>query len=118
MDNKDIIFTVIFLISLISFIYFLGVSITGLATMHCEDGECRKLCRFDSECTDGNCCDMGGYGVCKTDCEKTFRIIPEADVSKIPRMESPSPYRNGTILYLILIILTIIVAIIYFKRKK
>jgi len=127
MHAKDLTFTVIFVTTLVVLLYFLGVSITGYVaqSMYCEKGICREFCRFDSDCINGKetCCQKDDFGVCEVSsiCEKPYVFQPESvDIESIePITDIPSPVTKGKLgIYSLLFVLAIIIAIIYFSKRR
>jgi len=115
-------FGAVFLLTFMVTLYFLGSSITGYISqsMHCEDGFCYRMCNSDSDCTTNKgCCDNGGYGICKSECDSTYYMNPmpdlDVEVEISPHSESPAPQvGNQIMLFLILLGAILIVSIVYY----
>ncbi len=123
--QKELIFTVTFFFVLGAVGIFLGSTITGFTTMHCEDGVCKETCRFDTDCDSGEvCCDKGlSQGVCEQKCVKRFEYKPTAqdpsavDYQVHPAYESPAS-TNHTMFFVGLLVVVIIAGVIYHKIKS
>jgi len=124
MDRRDWTFTLVFIVSLLISLYFLGASITGrlVQSMYCEDGVCKEFCRFNTDCSgDEMCCDYGGFGVCEQAlaCAEAYQLQPEVDIENLPMLESPAPVRKGNILlYSIITLLILLIGFLYFMGRK
>lgn len=121
MDKEDLIFTGAFIVALTLMVFFLGTSITGYfaLTMHCEDGICKEMCEATTDCdAPETCCDKGNFGVCEETCEKEYELQPQLDIapSQIP-MKSPTPETN-IVFYSVLAVLIIVIGAAYFSKRK
>ncbi|MBN1501996.1 hypothetical protein JW930_00495 [Candidatus Woesearchaeota archaeon] len=124
MQKQDFFFIVSFFLTLSLLLFFLGSSITGFAmqSMHCKDGICREICRTNAECDKGICCDQGGFGVCKQECDSQFMYQPATIVSpeisyQGPYLEKPQSVSN-IFIYIGLIILALSIGAVYFFERK
>jgi len=132
MKNKEGIFTVIFVLTLALALYFLGATSVGYLTksMHCDDGVCRDLCQFDTDCAPTEvCCDKFGYGICDEEDSCIVRHVfkPDmrhniesghGDISKRPNIESPRPvYGINIVLFLLISLMILTIGVLYYLTE-
>jgi len=117
-------------IALAAVIYLVGISITGAISesMYCEEGVCKKLCNFDTDCSSSNiCCTKGDFGVCDSleSCEAFVSALEDNYVGETveiggAREESPADLNMKYLVpvYIILVALLLLFTLYYFLKGK
>ncbi len=89
--DRDLVFIITFIITVSLIAFFLGSSLTGNAVL-------KQSCFSDADCEHGKCCNYGSYSLCGETCMNTTTQKTEIQA--------------------VLLILSLIIGIIYFKNEN